>query len=168
MLSQLHALSLKQAGDMPAYSSMPDTTQQQLHMPTSPMVTAANTAFGMDHSMAKAIMSSRASAFAKRSQSFIDRSGRAPPAARSLMSPAPTTSPSMLSDWGSPDGRLDWGVQGDELHKFRKSASFAFRGQSAAPVAAAEPDVSWVNSLVRDGHAGDIFAQWPEQEQMVA
>ncbi|KAL6594620.1 hypothetical protein ACP70R_048358 [Stipagrostis hirtigluma subsp. patula] len=164
MLSQLHALSLKQAGDMPAYSSMADT---QLHMPTSPMV-GANTAFGLDHSMAKAIMSSRASAFAKRSQSFIDRGGRAP-VARSLMSPATTGTPSMLSDWGSPDGKLDWGVQGDELHKFRKSASFAFRGQSAAPVAtSAEPDVSWVNSLVKDGHAGDIFAQWPEQEQMVA
>ncbi|KAL5202708.1 hypothetical protein ABZP36_013660 [Zizania latifolia] len=167
MLSQLHALSLKQAGDMPAYSSMPDT---QLHMPTSPMV-GPNTAFGLDHSMAKAIMSSRASAFAKRSQSFIDRGGRAP-ATRSLMSPATTGAPSMLSDWGSPDGKLDWGVQGDELHKFRKSASFAFRGQSAMPAAtqaiqAAEPDVSWVNSLVKDGHAGDIFAQWPE-EQMVA
>lgn len=170
MLSQLHALSLKQAGDMPAYSSMADTTQ--MHMPTSPMVGGANTAFGLDHSMAKAIMSSRASAFAKRSQSFIDRGGRAP-AARSLMSPATTGAPSILSDWGSPDGKLDWGVQGDELHKLRKSASFAFRGQSAMPVAthaaAAEPDVSWVNSLVKDGHAaGDIFAQWPEQEQMVA
>ncbi|CAN6340462.1 unnamed protein product [Urochloa humidicola] len=164
MLSQLHALSLKQAGDMPAYSTMPD---MQLHMPTSPMV-SANTAFGLDHSMAKAIMSSRASAFAKRSQSFIDRGGRAP-AARSLMSQPTAGAPSMLSDWGSPDGKLDWGVQGDELHKFRKSASFAFRGQSPAPVpAAAEPDVSWVNSLVKDGHAGDIFAQWPEQEQMVA
>ncbi|XP_062230652.1 zinc finger CCCH domain-containing protein 33-like [Phragmites australis] len=164
MLSQLHALSLKQAGDMPAYSSMPDT---QLHMASSPMV-SANTAFGLDHSMAKAIMSSRASAFAKRSQSFIDRGGRAP-ATRSLMLAAPTSSPSMLSDWGSPDGKLDWCVQGDELHKFRKSVSFAFRGQSAAPVATpAEPDVSWVNSLVKDGHAGDIFAQWPEQEQMVA
>ncbi|XP_066360545.1 zinc finger CCCH domain-containing protein 33-like [Miscanthus floridulus] len=166
MLSQLHALSLKQAGDMPAYSSMADT---QLHMPTSPMV-GPNTAFGLDHSaMAKAIMSSRASAFAKRSQSFIDRGGRAP-ATRSLMSQQSTTgAPYMLSDWGSPDGKLDWGVQGDELHKFRKSASFAFRGQSPAPVPTpAEPDVSWVNSLVKDGHAGDIFAQWPEQEQMVA
>ncbi|GJM94473.1 hypothetical protein PR202_ga11118 [Eleusine coracana subsp. coracana] len=172
MLTQLHALSLKQAGDMPpaAYGSM------AMDMPTSPMV-GANTAFALDHhnSMAKAIMTSRASAFAKRSQSFIDRTGgRAPPAARSLMSPAPpSSSPSMLSDWGSPDGRLDWGVQGDELSKFRKSASFAFRGRHSPPpmaaAAAAEPDVSWVNSLVRDGHAaGDIFAQWPDKEQMVA
>jgi hypothetical protein len=156
LLSQLHALSLKQAADMPPYTSMPDS---QLHMPppASPMAAAANAAFGMDHSMAKAIMTSRASAFAKRSQSFIDRGARA-------------RTPSVLSDWGSPDGRLDWGVQGDELNKFRKSASFAFRGQSpTAPVQAAEPDVSWVNSLVRDGgHAGDMFAQWPEQEQMVA
>jgi hypothetical protein len=176
MLSQLHALSLKQAGDMSPYGSMPDS---QMHMPTSPMV-GANTAFGLDHSMAKAIMSSRASAFAKRSQSFIDRGGRAP-AARSLMSPATIGEPSMLTDWGSPSGKLDWGspggkldwgVQGDELHKFRKSASFAFRGQSAMPVATqatpAEPDVSWVNSLVKDGHAGDHFSQWLEQEQMVA
>ncbi|KAM3406811.1 hypothetical protein ACQJBY_000715 [Aegilops geniculata] len=178
MLSQLHALSLKQAGDMSPYSSMPDT---QLHMPTSPMV-GANNSFGLDHSMAKAIMTSRASAFAKRSQSFIDRGARAP-AARSLMSPATTIGePSMLTDWGSPSGgnldwgspggKLDWGVQGDELHKFRKSASFAFRGQSAMPAAApatpAEPDVSWVNSLVKDGHTGDHFPQWLEQEQMVA
>ncbi|KQK07846.2 zinc finger CCCH domain-containing protein 33 [Brachypodium distachyon] len=177
MLSQLHALSLKQAGDMSPYSSLPDT---QLHMPTSPMV-GANTSFGLDHSMAKAIMSSRASAFAKRSQSFIDRGARAP-AARSLMSPATMGEPSMLTDWGSPSGnnmdwgspsgKLDWGVQGDELHKFRKSASFGFRAQSAMPVASqatqAEPDVSWVNSLVKDGHSGDHFAQWLEQEQMVA
>ncbi|VAH13695.1 unnamed protein product [Triticum turgidum subsp. durum] len=179
MLSQLHALSLKQAGDMSPYSSMPDT---QLHMPTSPMV-GANNSFGIDHSMAKAIMTSRASAFAKRSQSFIDRGARAP-AARSLMSPATTIGePSMLTDWGSPSGggnldwgspggKLDWGVQGDELHKFRKSASFGFRGQSAMPAASpatpAEPDVSWVNSLVKDGHTGDHFPQWLEQEQMVA
>jgi hypothetical protein len=81
-------------------------------------------------------------------------------------------SPSGNLDWGSPSGKLDWGVQGDELHKFRKSASFGFRGQSAMPVNSpatqAEPDVSWVNSLVKDGHAGDHFSQWLEQEQMVA
>ncbi|KAM0876749.1 hypothetical protein ACQ4PT_035967 [Festuca glaucescens] len=177
MLSQLHALSLKQAGDMSAYNSLPDSQLQ--HMPTSPMV-GANNSFGLDHSMAKAIMTSRASAFAKRSQSFIDRGARAP-ATRSLMSPATMGEPSMLTDWGSPSGnldwgspsgKLDWGVQGDELHKFRKSASFGFRGQSAMPVTSpatqAEPDVSWVNSLVKDGHAGDHFSQWLEQEQMVA
>ncbi|XP_047096386.1 zinc finger CCCH domain-containing protein 33-like [Lolium rigidum] len=176
MLSQLHALSLKQAGDMSAYNSLPDSQQLQ-HMPTSPMVGGANSSFNLDHSMAKAIMTSRASAFAKRSQSFIDRGARAP-ATRSLMSmgePAMLTdwgSPSGNLDWGSPSGKLDWGVQGDELHKFRKSASFGFRGQSAMPVASpatqAEPDVSWVNSLVKDGHAGDHFSQWLEQEQMVA
>jgi hypothetical protein len=153
LLSQLHALALNQAGDMP---------DSQLHMP--PPASPMDAAFGgMDRSMAKAIMTSRASAFAKRSQSFVDRGARA-------RSPLVSPAPSVLSDWGSPDGRLDWGVQGDELNKFRKSASFAFRGQTPpAPAQAAEPDVSWVNSLVRDGgHAGDIFAQWPEQEQMVA
>jgi hypothetical protein len=35
-------------------------------MPTSPMV-GMNNSFGLDHSMAKAIMTSHASAFAKRS-----------------------------------------------------------------------------------------------------
>ncbi|AQK95313.1 Zinc finger CCCH domain-containing protein 29 [Zea mays] len=168
MLSQLHALSLKQAGgDMPAYGSMVADTQPHMAT-TSPMVgLGSSTAFGLDHSMAKAILSSRASAFAKRSQSFVDRGGRAP-AARSLMSQqaAAAGAPPVLSDWASPDGRLDWGVQGDELHKFRKSASFAFRARSPPPPA--EPDVSWVSSLVKDGHAGDIFAQWPELEQMVA
>jgi hypothetical protein len=37
-----------------------------------------------------------------------------------------------------------------------------------SPATQAEPDVSWVNSLVKDGHAGDHFSQWLEQEQMVA
>ncbi|KAE8821511.1 zinc finger CCCH domain-containing protein 33 [Hordeum vulgare] len=80
-----------------------------------------------------------------------------------------TTLLTNYSYWGSPGGKLDWGVQGDELHKFLKSASFGFRGQSGMPAAtAAEPDVSWVNSLVKDGHTGDHFPQWLEQEQMVA
>ncbi|KAE8813657.1 Zinc finger CCCH domain-containing protein 33 [Hordeum vulgare] len=55
-----------------------------------------------------------------------------------------TTLLTNYSYWGSPGGKLDWGVQGDELHKFRKSASFGFRGQSAMLAAtaatAAEPE----------------------------
>ncbi|KAJ7281187.1 hypothetical protein O6H91_Y366100 [Diphasiastrum complanatum] len=47
------------------------------------------------------------------------------------------------SDWGSPSGKPDWGVRGHDLGKFRKSASFASHG-------ATEPDVSWVQSLVKD------------------
>ncbi|KAM6578248.1 hypothetical protein CsatB_030085 [Cannabis sativa] len=109
---------------------------------------------------AAAVMNSRAAAFAKRSQSFIERSavnrhsGLSSPASSSMM-------PSNLSDWGSPDGKLDWGMQGEELNKLRKSASFGFRssggnygaGMAASSMAAAtvdEPDVSWVQSLVVD------------------
>lgn len=48
------------------------------------------------------------------------------------------------SDWGSPTGKPEWGVQGDDLYKFRKSASFGFRGTE-------EPDLSWVQKLVKEG-----------------
>lgn len=51
-----------------------------------------------------------------------------------------------LSDWGSPTGKLEWGVQKDDLSKFRKSASFGFRGTE-------EPDFSWVHTLVKEGPA---------------
>lgn len=49
-----------------------------------------------------------------------------------------------VSDWGSPTGKPEWGVQRDDLSKFRKSASFGFRG-------AEEPDLWWVQSLVKEG-----------------
>jgi hypothetical protein len=59
--------------------------------------------------------------FVKRSQSFVDRGARAcspmPPA------PANTSPPSVLSDWGSPNDRLDWGIQGEEVNKFRLCGS---------------------------------------------
>ncbi|GMI74336.1 tandem zinc finger protein 9 [Hibiscus trionum] len=34
--------------------------------------------------------------------------------------------PPNLSDWSSPDGKLEWGIQGEELKKLRKSASLMF------------------------------------------
>ncbi|CAI0443717.1 unnamed protein product [Linum tenue] len=95
--------------------------------------------FDSSAAVAAAVMNSRSSAFTKRSQSFIDLS---------MMSP-----PNNLSDWGSPDGRLDWGMQGDELNKLKRSASFGFRGShnnSPTTRPNGEPDVSWVNSLVKD------------------
>ncbi|CAI9774910.1 unnamed protein product [Fraxinus pennsylvanica] len=115
--------------------------------------------FGYDSSaaVAAAVMNSRSSSFAKRSQSFIDRSGGV--GHRSCLSGAansPSLMPSKLSDWNSPDGKLDWGFNSDESSKFRKSASFGFRsGNAAVSTAMAttnvdEPDVSWVHSLVKD------------------
>ncbi|KAK4436505.1 Zinc finger CCCH domain-containing protein 29 [Sesamum alatum] len=118
-------------------------------------------AYGFDSSaaVAAAVMNSRSSAFTKRSQSFIDRSGGSGVGYRSSLSGSansPSLMPSKLSEWGSPDGKLDWGFNGEEVNKLRKSASFGIRSSNAATPAAMapsnidEPDVSWVNSLVKD------------------
>ncbi|MFQ6670512.1 hypothetical protein Gotur_035395 [Gossypium turneri] len=128
------------------------------NLPSSPV--RASSPFGIDPSgpSAAAVLSSRSSAFAKRSQSFIERT--AVNRHSGLSSPASSASamPSNLSDWGSPDGKLDWGIQGEELNKLRKSASFGFRSSGSnlgnAPRSISsttdEPDVSWVQSLVVD------------------
>ncbi|GFP87783.1 zinc finger CCCH domain-containing protein 29 [Phtheirospermum japonicum] len=151
-------------------------------------------AYGFDSSaaVAAAVMNSRSASFAKRSQSFVDRPGvnyRAGP----LGSPnSPGPMPVKMSGWGSPDGKLDWGFNGEEVSKLRKSASFGLRsgpavmGQSDVD----EPDVSWVNSLVKDVPSGSgrlysdetrrggvhdmmmvphwVDQMYMEQEQMVA
>ncbi|MCO5609799.1 hypothetical protein L7F22_064031 [Adiantum nelumboides] len=49
-----------------------------------------------------------------------------------------------VSDWGSPTGKPEWGVQRDDLSKFQKSASFGYRRSE-------EPDLSWVHTLVKEG-----------------
>lgn len=49
---------------------------------------------------------------------------------------------SSWSKWGSPSGKADWGVNGDELGRYKSSSSFEL-GSSGE-----EPDVSWVHSLV--------------------
>ncbi|GAB4824535.1 hypothetical protein Ancab_007411 [Ancistrocladus abbreviatus] len=99
---------------------------------------------------------SRSAAFAKRSQSFIDPhivnrlSGLSSPVA-SL-----AAMPSHLSNWSSPDGKLDWGIQGEELNKLRKSSSFGIRSNGSSigkappsiPAAVDEPDI--FQSMVKD------------------
>ncbi|RWW43758.1 hypothetical protein BHE74_00050560, partial [Ensete ventricosum] len=195
LLIQLQGLSTRQTGAQFQSPSALQKHQSQLlsgyggNLSSSPPV-AATSSFGLDHAMAKAIMNSRASAFAKRSQSFCDRGATAGrQSTLSAMTTAAVAAPSLLSDWGSPDGKLDWGVQGEELNKLRKSSSFAFRG--AAPATAStgmnEPDLSWVHSLVKDGPAapsvgrlgageqqsgyqlssgGDLFSPWSEEKIM--
>ncbi|CAL9097235.1 unnamed protein product [Musa acuminata var. zebrina] len=192
LLTQLQGLSTRQTGAQFQAPSALQKHQSQLlsgyggNLSSSP----ATSSFGLDHSMAKAIMNSRASAFAKRSQSFCDRGATAGrQSTLSAMTTAAVAAPSLLSDWGSPDGKLDWGVQGEELNKLRKSASFAFRGAApaTAPTGMNEPDLSWVHSLVKDGPAappvgrlvagvqqsgyqlssgGDLFSPWSEEEIM--
>ncbi|KAG8490443.1 hypothetical protein CXB51_013624 [Gossypium anomalum] len=142
-------------------------------------------AFGYDSSaaVAAAVMNSRSSAFAKRSQSFIDRGAVTNRAGLAAPANPTTTMSSNNSDWRSPNGKLDWGIQGDELNKLRKSTSFGFRNNHPAARATdmmasnmEEPDVSWVHSLVKDvtpmGTA--TLPSWVEQmyieqqEQMAA
>lgn len=167
ILSQLQGLSLDTttASQMqsPTGIQMRQSMNQQLNssypVSLSSSPARASPLFGdTSGGSAAAVLSARAAAFAKRSQSFIERSvvnrhsGISSPAGSSIMAS------SNLSDWGSPDGKLDWGIQGEELNKLRKSASFGLRssGRSYAAATAAastpatvdEPDVSWVQSLV--------------------
>jgi hypothetical protein len=104
-------------------------------------------------------MNSRYDAFSKRSHSFIERSSTTSfnpelPSATSV-----AAAPSNFSGWGSPDGKLDWSIRGDELNKMRKSYSFVFRNTNSFSTMDApnvdNPDVlssqeTWVNSLVED------------------
>lgn len=135
--------------------------------------------FGADLSGAAAatVKNPRSAAFAMRSQSFIERStvkgpsGFSPPGASAFVRPSTT-----LSDWGSPDGKLDWRLQGEELNKLRKSASFGFRSNgsnyataaASGPATVDEPDVSWVQSLVKDAppvKPGQIGFEKEQQQQ---
>eukprot|EP00262_Sarcandra_glabra_P014045 TRINITY_DN4017_c0_g1_i1.p1 TRINITY_DN4017_c0_g1~~TRINITY_DN4017_c0_g1_i1.p1 ORF type:complete len:728 (+),score=119.39 TRINITY_DN4017_c0_g1_i1:367-2550(+) len=49
-----------------------------------------------------------------------------------------------MSQWGSPTGKLDWRVNGEELGKLRRSSSFELGSGGE------EPDLSWVQSLVKE------------------
>ncbi|THG15252.1 zinc finger CCCH domain-containing protein 30-like [Camellia sinensis] len=49
---------------------------------------------------------------------------------------------SSLSNWDSPNGKVDWSVNGDELARVRRSFSIDHNRE--------EPDLSWVQSLVKE------------------
>jgi hypothetical protein len=104
---------------------------------------------------------SRAAAFANRSQTFVHRSpAPAPsPAPRSFASPS-----SVLDNWGSPDGKLDWGVQVQvQAAELRKSTSFGVGGRPHASVRRDQDMYSWLN----DGGADVLAAaRWSDLEQM--
>ncbi|XP_057458639.1 zinc finger CCCH domain-containing protein 30-like [Lotus japonicus] len=49
------------------------------------------------------------------------------------------------SKWGSPNGKVDWSVNGDDLgHQMQRSSSFELKNNGE------EPDLSWVQSLVKE------------------
>lgn len=167
VLTQLQGMSLKPSTPTQLQSPAAHQIRQNMNqlrssyptnMSSSPVRKPSSYGFDSAGSVAAAVMNSRSSAFAKRSQSFVDRGAAVNHHLPGLT--AATNSATMmssnLSDWSSPDGKLDWGIQGDELNKLKKSASFGFRNNNAgsrtSSMASAvdEPDVSWVNSLVKD------------------
>lgn len=164
LLAQAQTLTLPQL-QSPTGMQPHQNLNQQLRsgyssgLPSSPVRAPS---YGIEPS-GSPVSNPRLAAFAKRSQSFIDRSMVNPHfgGLTSAASPKATMMQSHFSDWGSPDGKLDWGVQGDELNKFRKSASFGYRSNGStiggnlnlAKTAIDEPDVSWVQSLVKDAPA---------------
>ncbi|KAK6935724.1 Ankyrin repeat [Dillenia turbinata] len=183
VLPQFQGLSLDAAAaqlQSPTAMQMRQNRNPQLRSSYSTSLSSSpgrsSPSFGLDQSgAAAAVLNSRAAAFAKRSQSFIDRSALSRHSGLSSSAVVASMAPSALSDWGAPDGKLDWGIQGDELNKLRKSASFGFRNtssnfSSAAGVISAtaeEPDVSWVQSLVKDppsGKLGKLNYEEPQQQ----
>jgi hypothetical protein len=182
ILPQMQGLSLDAAVAQlqpPTGMQMRQNINQQLRSsyPTSfsSSPVRRSPSFGVDHSggAAAAVLSSRSAAFAKRSQSFVERSAVNRHTGFSSPSSSANVMPSNLSDWGSPDGKLDWGIQGEELNKLRKSASFGFRSNGSSfatagasvPATVDEPDVSWVQSLVKDTPAKSGPLGFEEQQQ---
>ena len=169
--SQFHGLSSQLSSSSQLNSSSGLQMRQNMNplrasyptnMPSSQVRNPS--AFGFDSSaaVAAAVMNSRSAAFAKRSQSFIDR-GESVSHHLGLSSPSHPSCrvSSAVSDWSSPDGKLDWGMNGHDVHMLKKSASFGFRnnGMSATTLAPSEhnePDVSWVHSLVKDVPAEEL------------
>lgn len=161
ILSKFHGISLDVAGSQlqsPTGMQMPQNMNQQLggysSGLSSPNVIGSRS-FKVHPSGEAAAMAlnPRAAAFTKRSHSFVERS------LVNHHAELPSPKPSNFSHWNSPGGTLDWALDGDELDKLRKSSSFGFRSSSTPLTSATtkiparandEPDVSWVNSLVKD------------------
>lgn len=178
LLSQLQGLSPKVNNNSGSQLQSPTGLQMRQNMnqlrASYPMNVSSSPSrnpspYGFDSSaaVAAAVMNSRSAAFTKRSQSFIDRSGGGGGGGGyryGLSGPAnsPGLMPQKQPEWGAPDGKLEWGFNGEEVNKLRKSASFGFRtgnANAALPRSdSGEPDVSWVNTLVKDvptgGNAG--------------
>ncbi|KAI3695805.1 hypothetical protein L1987_78807 [Smallanthus sonchifolius] len=154
----------------PTQEIWPNANQHRGSYITSPIRKPANFAFDSSAAVAQAVVNSRSGVLKQRSQSFINRAGsggmRAP-----------------FSQWGSPDGKPEWGFNGEDANKFRKSASFVLRNDVHVNVDH-QPDVSWVNTLVKDvssvgvglysssekqryggsgGGGGEKLPQWVEQ-----
>ncbi|XP_004500271.1 zinc finger CCCH domain-containing protein 66 [Cicer arietinum] len=137
-------------------NGMQNVNQQLWGYPSD--VTTSNR-IGSPPFMADPSMNPRYAAFSKRSQSFIERGVASFNSELPSVTSVAAEPSSTFSSWGSSNGKLDWSICGDELNKMRKSYSFAFQNRNsststmaatAVPPNDGEPDVSWVNSLVKD------------------
>ncbi|CAL0317781.1 unnamed protein product [Lupinus luteus] len=174
ILPKFHGMSLDGAG------SQLQSTGIQMHQnvnqqPQSYSNMIGSPPFRADQSGEVVFMNPRTAASSKRSQSFIERSV----VNRHSEFPSPATPEAAkhtFCDWGSPDGKLDWAINREELNKLRKYASLGFQSSitpltiTANTVAANvdEPDVSWVHSLVRDDPLleSDQFSVEDQQQQL--
>ncbi|KAF8081543.1 hypothetical protein N665_0880s0020 [Sinapis alba] len=138
-------MELRLRGAYDSSSVMQLQSPSRSHYPSSPVRQPPPHGFESSAAMAAAVMNARSSAFARRSLS---------------LKPAPVATSNVVSEWGSPNGKLEWGMQREELNKMRRSASFGMHGNNnnnsysngPGPVRdySDEPDVSWVNSLVNE------------------
>ncbi|GKC77954.1 hypothetical protein Tco_1128728, partial [Tanacetum coccineum] len=71
-----------------------------------------------------------------------------------------------LSEWGSPNGKLDWGFSSEDANKLRKSASFGYGGNAAA--VHSSPKMHPYGDTGADKLPHWIEQMYIEQEQMVA
>ncbi|KAK8695726.1 hypothetical protein V6N13_000877 [Hibiscus sabdariffa] len=142
-----------------------DTPTRQLQSPTrvsyltnlasSPM--RASQSFGIDSSRPTAFASRRLNSGFREHTSVNHHSGF----------PSPSAMP-----WGSPDGKLDWGIPGEELNILAQSSSSVFQSSSinlggpaqSMSSTSEEPDVSWVQCLVKDTPS-EQFSSADEQQQ---
>lgn len=158
VMSQLHGLSSPQLHSPTGHQIRQNANQLRASYPTtlSSSPVRKPSQFGLDSSgaVATALMTSRSAGFTQRSQSFIDRGAVTHRPGLTSAANSTTSMSPIHSNWSSHDGKLDWGIQGQELNKLKKSASFGFRSNNSMtapmPSTSGEPDVSWVNSLVRD------------------
>ncbi|PIM97144.1 hypothetical protein CDL12_30388 [Handroanthus impetiginosus] len=89
-------------------------------------------------------MSARLSAFAQRErqqQHMRSLSSRDLGSNRAPIVGSPTTA---WSKWGSPNGKADWSVGGDDQGRLKRSSSYEVKNDGE------EPDLSWVHSLVKE------------------
>ncbi|KAI3783458.1 hypothetical protein L1987_42541 [Smallanthus sonchifolius] len=170
LLSQFHGLQSPSGHQQFLQNSSPlRASYPSPNYSSSPVRKQASYGFDSSAAVAQAVMNSRSGSLKQRSQSFVDRGAGVSMSLR--------TNPQLssgFSEWGSPDGKLEWGFSGEDANKLRKSASFGYGGGVAVNVNSSPGNgVNNSPGMHRYGGSGEKLPQWIEQmyieqEQMVA